>query len=243
MAKVDPNTQAHLEWMGFVQPHGLVVSAPALTHANAILNRNDTEGQALLKASVTASDDDEEPLIRDFEGFARSVLGWKFSPKFYTRVTDHSDAPEDLALNLPEYGETLHPEYAIRHRSKPKEGRVRMAALGAEARPGPGGLMRLNPGRGTLDATSHGRMERLLRATGVSAGLLFNGRALRLISGSERRELGVARLSVRRHAANAGAPDCGCDAPAAEPKPLADWTSEPSASSTARRESQISECR
>ena len=36
--------------------------------------------------------------------------------------------------------------------------------------------------RGGLEASPHGRMERLLRHTGVPAGLLFNGVALRLIS-------------------------------------------------------------
>ena len=40
MAKVDSTIRAHLDWMGFVQPQGLVVSAPALVRAGAILNRN-----------------------------------------------------------------------------------------------------------------------------------------------------------------------------------------------------------
>ena len=35
---------------------------------------------------------------------------------------------------------------------------------------------------GQLEATAHGAMERLLRYTGVGAGLLFNGTALRLVS-------------------------------------------------------------
>ena len=34
-----PNTRAHLEWLGFIQPNGLLVSAPALVKAGAILNR------------------------------------------------------------------------------------------------------------------------------------------------------------------------------------------------------------
>ena len=76
MAKIDSNTRAHLEWMGFVQPHGLVVSAPALTHAGAILNRNDVEGQALLRDCVSESHRDGEPQVGDFRKFARSVLGW-----------------------------------------------------------------------------------------------------------------------------------------------------------------------
>ena len=30
MPAPDPDTRAHLEWLGFIQPNGLVVSAPAL---------------------------------------------------------------------------------------------------------------------------------------------------------------------------------------------------------------------
>ena len=45
MPAPDPNTRAHLEWLGFIQPNGLVVSAPALVKAGALLNRHDTEGQ------------------------------------------------------------------------------------------------------------------------------------------------------------------------------------------------------
>jgi hypothetical protein len=38
MAK-DPELQAHLEWIGYIQPGGLVVSAPALLAAKAQVNR------------------------------------------------------------------------------------------------------------------------------------------------------------------------------------------------------------
>ena len=30
MPNTDPNTSAHPEWLGFIQPNGMVVSAPAL---------------------------------------------------------------------------------------------------------------------------------------------------------------------------------------------------------------------
>ena len=52
MAKVDPQILAHLEWLGFVRPTGLVVSAPALVRAGAILDRRDAEGQRLFRACV-----------------------------------------------------------------------------------------------------------------------------------------------------------------------------------------------
>jgi len=78
MAKIDPRILAHLEWLGFVRPTGLVVSAPALVRAGAILNERDAEGQRLLRACVAPGDDDE-PVIGDFVACARSVLGGRFS--------------------------------------------------------------------------------------------------------------------------------------------------------------------
>ena len=48
MPAPDPDTRAHLEWLGFIQPNGLVVSAPALVKAGALLSRRDAEGQSRL---------------------------------------------------------------------------------------------------------------------------------------------------------------------------------------------------
>ena len=94
MASPDPHVHAHLEWLGFVQPTGLVVSAPALVRAGAILTARDRDGQERLLECVeersTAHGTDPEPVIADFERFARQVLGWSFSPKGYAGT--HRDA-------------------------------------------------------------------------------------------------------------------------------------------------------
>ena len=50
--KLDPQVAAHLEWIGFVRPTGLVVSAPALVRAGDILDRRDTEGQRQIQACI-----------------------------------------------------------------------------------------------------------------------------------------------------------------------------------------------
>ena len=47
MAKLDPQIATLLEWIGFVRPTGLVVSAPALVKVGATLDRRDSEGQHL----------------------------------------------------------------------------------------------------------------------------------------------------------------------------------------------------
>ena len=59
MPAPDPNTRAHLEWLGFIQPNGLVVSAPALVKAGALLNRQDAEGQNRLAGCIREREFDQ----------------------------------------------------------------------------------------------------------------------------------------------------------------------------------------
>ena len=69
MPTPDPDTRAHLERLGFIEQNGLVVSAPALVKAGAILNRQDAEGQSRLAACVRERDLDPvrgpEPWLPD----------------------------------------------------------------------------------------------------------------------------------------------------------------------------------
>ena len=61
-------------------------------------------------------------------------------------------------------------------------------------------------GHGQLEASAHGRMERLLRQTGVPAGLLFNGRALRLVSAPRGESSGWLDFRVADMVQTAGRP-------------------------------------
>ena len=124
MARLDPKVKTHLEWIGFVQPTGLVVSAPALVRAGAILNTRDIEGQRLLQSCIEDRefdpDEDPAPYLPDFQIFAETVLGWSFSPKGYAG-TDEEPIPTDLEVVLPDYGDTLRPDFAVRE-LEPQEG-------------------------------------------------------------------------------------------------------------------------
>jgi len=117
MAKLDPEILAHLEWLGFVRPTGLVVSAPALVRSGAILDRRDSEGQRLLRACIEERTFDPKegpiPYLSDFRRFTTGVLGWSFSPKAYAG-TSENPIPTDLEVPLPDYGETLRPDFAVR---------------------------------------------------------------------------------------------------------------------------------
>ncbi len=183
MAKRDPYVEDHLQWIGFVRPTGLVVSAPALVRAGAVLDRRDSEGQTLLAACLKERrfdpKEDARPYIPDFAAFARSVLGWSLSPAEYAGVPDRPIPPE-LVMPLADGGGSLRPEFAVRE-PEPQDGATPWQLLVNVLEPGED-LDRIARRPGSAEASPHGRMERLLRHTGVAAGLLFNGRTIRLLS-------------------------------------------------------------
>ena len=208
MAKPDPQILRHLEWIGFLQPSGLVVSAPALVRAGAILDRQDAEGQRRLRDCVEKrafrQDADPEPWVPDFEIFARTVLEWSFSPKGYAGITDNP-IPTGLEVTTAD-GETLAPHFAVRERS-PEEGRSDWQLLVQVLEAGQAFDKEVK-GSGALEASPHSRMERLLRGTEVKAGLLFNGLAIRLISAPRGESSGWMDFRVAEMVQTSGRPIC-----------------------------------
>ena len=208
MAKLDPQVLRHLEWIGFVQPSGLVVSGPALVRAGAILDRQDIEGQRLLRECVEdrafRQGDDPEPWLPDFETFARTVLKWSFSPKGYVGSAENP-IPDELQVMTAD-GETLAPDFAVRERS-PGEGESAWQLLVQVLEPGQGFDKEVK-GSGALEASPHSRMERLLRRTKVKAGLLFNGLAIRLISAPRGESSGWMDFRVAEMVQTSGRPIC-----------------------------------
>ena len=206
MPKLDPQIAAHLEWIGFVRPTGLVVSAPALARAGAILPR-DPEGQRLLRACVAERRFDPhgepEPYLPDFREFAGEVLGWSFSPKGYAG-TDDCPIPPELETPLHAGGELLRPDFAVRERD-PRENAPPWQLLVCMIERGQD-FDRASGGAGRLEVSAHGRMERLLRQTGVPAGLLFNGRSMRLVSAPRGESSGWLDLHVADMVKTAGRP-------------------------------------
>src|ERR1700677_428895 len=103
MAK-DPERLAHQEWLGYVQPVGLVVSIPALLSAGAHVNRNIAlHHQRFLACLPRDAHDETIPEIRDFPEFVRIVLDWEKDDLIPCGNIEPLEAP------LPEYNETLRP--------------------------------------------------------------------------------------------------------------------------------------
>ena len=200
MAKIDPQVLAHLEWLGFVRPTGLVFSAPALVRAGVILDRRDAEGQRRLRELVG---DGEDPCISDFRVFAELVLGWSFRPRGYAGTED-APIPPELEVSLPDTGKILRPDYAVRE-LEPQDGALPWQLLVRVLEPGED-FDRTPSSRGRFELSPQSRMERLLRETGVPAGFLVNGKTLRLISAPRGESSGWLDFRVADMVQTAGRP-------------------------------------
>lgn len=212
--KSDPIVAAHREWLGFVQPTGLVVSAPALADAGAILDRSDRNSQDSVRQWHERTGGSPERRA-DFREFASSVLDWQFHPRGYAGG-EGSPVPEYLGASLRETGETVRPEYAVRSAL----GQVAPSAIPADrvAEPqteygswqllvttAPTGEGFDRSGRGERYSAHH-RMERLLRSRGIAAGVLFDGDTLRLISAPRGESSGWLDFRIADMAKPAGRP-------------------------------------
>ncbi len=202
MAK-DPLIASHLEWLGYLQPVGLVVSPVALISAQAFLNRNIIpEHQRFLDEVDEIALDGRTgvPAILKLPSFCQNVFGW--------RETDlvEDNRLENLEVVLPEYGETLRPDWAVPvYNPTPEESPWLL-------------LIQQLPAGSPLDdevtdtdehhwqATPQARFERLLRETRVPIGLLFNQTHLRLVYAPRGETSGFVTFPVEAMASVAGRP-------------------------------------
>src|SRR5262245_18462454 len=112
MAK-DPELLAHQQWLGYLQPVGLVVSPPALLQAQAHVNTDILAEHQRFLTHVTEAQvfgrPEPLPAIKDLRALLLDVFGWQASD-----LVEAGD-PRAAALEvvLPEYHETLQPTYAV----------------------------------------------------------------------------------------------------------------------------------
>ncbi|QTL04820.1 N-6 DNA methylase [Aquabacter sp. L1I39] len=164
---VDINHDPDLEWLDHVPPVGLVVAPTLLKELGLIPSR-----QSAIQTGEVAEivgDDLATPALSDPWTFIEKVLGWE--ARHVAGSPGGPPIPDEMMVALPEHGTTLAPTWAV---AELGEGERRWQLLvRVEARG-------VDPdGRNALDgweATPHQRFERLLRDTGVFAGLLISER-------------------------------------------------------------------
>ena len=168
----DRELRAHKDWLGMVQPVGLVVSPAALVRAQIYPTHPIIDRQNALHRLLPDSDDDRAAELKDFPEFCNEVLGW--------RPTDLADAdalPEKFTVSIPEYNEVLSPTYAVPDLDRPGE----FLMLIEVTQTGENLDRARTGGDNVWHATPQERFNRLLRETGVPIGLLCNGLEIRLV--------------------------------------------------------------
>lgn len=193
----DDIAERHKIWLGMVQPVGLVVSPPALAAKQAVLSDNVIAEQQTLSARI-ADHELGDRFDGNFAAFATEILQW---PQEALR-TD-TETLQKYELVLTDYQVNLRPDYAVHD---VMDGCPLLM------------LVRELPPEADLDAKSehsswhashHDRFERLLRDAGVSTGLIFNGRQLRIIYAPRGETSGHITFDIGAMAEVAGRPILG----------------------------------
>lgn len=156
-----------LEWLDHVPPVGLVV-APTLLKDLGLLPLRQTPIDTGQVAEIIG-EELAKPALTDPWAFFEQVLGWE--ARHVAGAPDGPAIPDELLVALPEHGTTLRPTWAV---AELGDGGRRWQLLVRIEAPG------VDPdARNALDgwaATPQQRFERLLRDTGVFAGLLISER-------------------------------------------------------------------
>jgi hypothetical protein len=159
----------HREWLGFLQPVGLVVSPTALINQGAYIDRDRAIiDQQTLLTIVTTDQETNTVGVEPFDTFAEKILEWMPDQ-------DLLSPPTDIELVLSDYEETLRPTYAVP--TNPDEGDgwlllVKTLDWGTD--------FDADEASG-WEATPQEKFERLLRGTNIPIGVLWNGIQLRLV--------------------------------------------------------------
>ena len=196
----DPALADHLAWLGYVQPEGLVVSAPALVDAQAIIDRAQLGelqrkfAEQVTNLRLTDSDTGEtQPGIENIQKCLTGFLGWPY--ELLVGVDPSKPLPESLHVSLPEFQETLHPSFAVKN-PHAKEGSSPWLLLVQSH------LAKVDLDKPVASSDRHWhaspskKFERLLRETGVPIGLLTNGTQLRLIYAPPKENSGALTFPV-----------------------------------------------
>ncbi|WOD37217.1 Eco57I restriction-modification methylase domain-containing protein [Nodosilinea sp. E11] len=179
MPSRDLDILRHQEWLGLLQPVGLVVSPPALIKAQAVIDRAKlVDLQERLQGVVSTEaiprhGDEGIAWIENFPIFTQKVLDWMPED-----LVVAADLPDRLSAVLPSYSETLQPTYGVKDPDSDE-----WVLLVQELAPGLP-LDEDDPATATgqgWKASFQAKFERLLRETGIATGLLVNGTEMRLV--------------------------------------------------------------
>ena len=175
----NPVFQAHQQWIGLLQPEGLVVSATALTESDIPLPSDAstlTALQAKLEGLLFDAKDkygEEVPALPAFEILATRFLEWPAESFAWDHGT--RKVPTDLSIHIPAFQVTLSPTHVL-------YGEDDKPLILIKQEPGaPNLTARSSRDSSDWDASLVQRMDRLLRDTGVQIGIVATDAEIHLI--------------------------------------------------------------
>ena len=190
---------AHQEWLGFVQPVGLVVAPKVMVDAQVVPDRNVSGRQRDFRELLeeekgrTASRWRAPDLRRLFFDY----LGWEEDD-----LVDAVTQRETLENSLPELQVVLSPTWAVPAQDDAATEWTMLVCVedaGAD-------LDKPPDDAGGWNATRHARFERLLRETGIPIGLLCTDERIRLIYAPKGESSGHITFELSQMALPAGRP-------------------------------------
>ena len=205
----DPELRAHKEWLGYLQPVGLVVSPAALRDAQAFVNKNIVREQSILirhvrgeSTAATQRGEEPKPRLKDFAVFAFDFWGWE--PSDLAGGPGGPELPTSLEVPLADYGEVLAPRYAVPDPANPG-----LWLMLIDVRTDSANLDDA-PKEDTNDkrwhASPQARFERLLRTNQVPIGLLVNPEGIRIVYAPRGESTGHLTFPVKAMCEVAGRP-------------------------------------
>ncbi|MBK7906930.1 MAG: hypothetical protein IPJ78_10255 [Gemmatimonadetes bacterium] len=190
--------RAHRDWLGLIQPVGLVVVPSALVDAGIIIEETERSRWSAYCALLRAGSDKDALELPDFAVFAEQVLGWELSS--VAGSASGPVMPAELAIALPELNTHLAPTYAVPDPESPGTWQLLVKALPA------GTALDRSSNVGTWSASPHDQFERLLRETGVGIGVIANEHTIRLVYAPRGESSGYVSFPVSAMAPVAGRP-------------------------------------
>lgn len=191
------NRDPDLEWLDHIQPVGLVIAPSVLKELGLTpLHQSPIDTGALAEL---LNDDIDGPAITDHWVFVEKVLGWE--ARHTAGTAEGPEIPDQLIVRLPEHSTTLSPHWAVAElgeADQPWQLLVRIEDAGIDP-----------DARSQLDgweATPHQRFERLLRDTGVFAGVMITDKVIRLVYAPRGETSGHLSFPIRPLATVAGRP-------------------------------------
>lgn len=208
----EPSIRDHQEWLGYVQPNGLVVSSQVLFDQQVIIDRATLADlqRDFINALAVLPGDEVKPQFGRFlgltsdgtpHGFATNFLGWHADQIDWNTLERNTLLP-CASVHIPELDATLTPTAALRF-AKVTDPTRPYQLLAEELAPNTD-LDEKYQASHLWETTPSTRFERMLTETGVSLGVLSNGHQLRLFYAPRGETAGHITFDVQHMTGTAG---------------------------------------